>query len=108
MVLRYGQPMKSINISNCTINQGMQDASSARYLIDANSATFESGITINNCIFGSSGAALGANGVRNTSGTLTVTGSYYTNDYVDDPTVVVTSYSIKKFMTAFPGSSTAL
>lgn len=108
LVLRTGQPLKSINISNCTINQGMQDASSSRYLIDANSATFESGITINNCIFGSSGAALGANGVRNTSGTLTVTGSYYTNDYVDDPTVVVTSYSIKKFMTAFPGSSTAL
>jgi len=109
LVLRTGQPLKSINIKNCTINQGMQDPSSSRYLIDTNTATFtEGGITISDCIFGSSGGALGANGVRNTTGTLEVTGSYYTNDYVDDPITVVTSYSIKKFMTAYPGASTSL
>lgn len=108
LVLRTGQPLKAITVKNCLINQGMQDASSSRYLIDANSATFETGITIEKCIFGSTGGALGANGVRNTTGTLTVTGSYYTSDYVDDPVSVVTSYSIKKYMTAFTGASTAL
>lgn len=108
LVLRTGQTLKSINITNCTINQGMQDASSSRYLIDANTATFTEGIKIDKCIFGSSGAALGANGIRNTTGTLLVTGSYFTNDYVDDPPAVVTSYSIKKFMTAYSGSSTSL
>ena len=108
LVLRTGQPLKAINIKNCTINQGMQDASSSRYLIDANTATFETGITIEKCVFGNVGGALGANGVRNTTGTLTVTGSYYTSDYVDDPITVVTSYSIRKYMTAFSGASTAL
>lgn len=108
LVLRTGQTLKSIKISNCTINQGMQDPSSSRYLIDANTATFtEGGITIDRSIFGSSGNALGANGVR-TTGTLAVTGSYYTTDYVDDPVNVVTSFSIKKFMTAYPGASTDL
>lgn len=108
LVLRTGQPLKAINIKNCTINQGMQDASSSRYLIDTNTATFETGITIEKCVFGSAGGAVGANGVRNTTGTLVVTGSYYTSDYVDDPITVVTSYSIKKFMTAYSGASTAL
>jgi hypothetical protein len=108
LVLRTGQTLNSINITNCTINQGMQDASSSRYLIDANNATFAEGIKIDKCIFGTSGGAVGANGVRNTTGTLLVTGSYYTNDYVDDPIAVVTSFSIKKFMTAFSGASTAL
>lgn len=108
LVLRTGQTLKSIKISNCTINQGMQDPASSRYLIDANTATFtEGGITIDRSIFGSSGNALGANGVR-TTGTLAVTGSYYTTDYVDDPVNVVTSFSIKKFMTAYPGASTDL
>ncbi|HET7732915.1 MAG TPA: DUF5123 domain-containing protein [Paludibacter sp.] len=108
LVLRTGQTLKAISVKNCTINQGMQDASSSRYLIDANTATFETGITIDKCVFGSSGGALGANGVRNTTGTLTVTGSYFATDYVDDPVTVVTSYSIKKYMTAYPGASTAL
>lgn len=108
LVLRTGQTLKSITVTNCTINQGMQDASSSRYLIDANTATFTEGIKIEKCIFGSSGGALGANGVRKTTGTLTVTGSYYTSDYVDEPTVVVTSYSIKSMMTAYPSASTAL
>jgi len=108
LVLRTGQSLKSINITNCTINQGMQDASSSRYLIDANTATFAEGIKIDKCIFGTTGGTLGANGVRKTTGTLSVTGSYYTSDYVDEPTVVVTSYSIKSMMTAYPSASTAL
>ncbi|MDD2797248.1 MAG: DUF4957 domain-containing protein [Bacteroidales bacterium] len=109
LVLRTGQPMKTISVSNCTINQGMLDPSSSRYLIDANTSTFTgSGIVISNCIFGSSGGVLGANGVRQTSGALTVAGSYYTNDYIDDPVSVVISYSIKKYMTAYSGASTSL
>lgn len=108
LVLRTGQTLKSIIITNCTINQGMQDPASARYLIDTNNAIFnEGGITIDKSIFGSSGNAMGANGIR-TTGTLSVTGSYYTTDYVDDPPAVVTSYSIKKHMTAFTGTSTDL
>lgn len=108
LVLRTGQTLNSINITNCTINQGMQDASSSRYLIDANTATFAEGINIEKCIFGSTGGAVGANGVRQATGTLTVIGSYYTNDYVDDPLTVVTSYSIKSMMTAYPSASTDL
>ena len=101
--------MGNINITNCTVNQGMQDAGSARYLIDANGTTVTNGIAFKNCIFGSSGGALGANGVRKSASTnLSVTGSFYTTDYVDDPITVVTSYSIKPQMAAFAGASTAL
>jgi hypothetical protein len=100
--------MGNINITNCTINQGMQDAGSARYLIDANGTTVTNGISFKNCIFGSAGGALGANGVRKGTATVTVTGSYFTTDYIDDPVTVVTSYSIKSLMTAYSGASTAL
>ncbi|HET7733724.1 MAG TPA: hypothetical protein VFK73_07780, partial [Paludibacter sp.] len=76
---------------------------------DANGTTVTNGISIKNCIFGSSGGALGANGVRKSTATgLTVTGSYFTSDYVDDPVTVVTSYSIKSLMTAYSGKSTDL
>ncbi len=100
--------MGNINITNCTINQGMQDAGSARYLIDANGTTVTNGINFRNCIFGSTGGALGANGVRKGTATISVTGSYFTTDYIDDPVTVVTSYSIKSMMTAISGASTAL
>jgi len=100
--------MANINITNCTINQGMQDAGSARYLIDANGTTVTNGINFRNCIFGNTGGALGANGVRKGTANITVTGSYFTTDYIDDPVTVVTSYSIKSLMTAFSGASTAL
>ena len=114
LILRTGQTMSSINVSNCTINQGMQDPGSARYLMDLNTAVFKanSGVTIKNCIFGSSGGALGANGLRYTTGTvITNTGSYYTSDYVDDPIplpVGVASSSIKTPMTFYSGASTSL
>lgn len=101
--------MGTISVTNCTINQGMQDAGTARYLIDANNTTITNGITIRNTIFGSAGAAMGANGVRRATGVdLSITGSYFTTDYVDDPVNVVTSYSIKNFMTAYPVASTTL
>lgn len=100
--------MGNINITNCTINQGMQDTGSARYLIDANGTTITNGISFKNCIFGTTGATLGANGVRKGTNALTVTGSYFATDYIDDPVTVVTSYSIKSLMSAYSGKSTDL
>jgi len=108
LILRTGSTINSINISNCTINQATQDAGSARYMFDLNTTTFASGFTIKNSIFGSSGGALGANGFR---GTLapTITGSYFTADYVDDPIPAgLTSTSIKSKMTSYSGTSTSL
>jgi hypothetical protein len=112
LILRTGQTISSINVTNCTINQGMQDPASARYLMDLNTAAFKAGggVTIKNCIFGSTGGALGANGMRFVAGTtVTNTGSYYTSDYVDDPIPIgATSSSIKTPMTFYSGASTAL
>jgi hypothetical protein len=112
LVLRTAQTLKSINITNCTINQGMQDPGSARYLIDLNTAAFvgTGGVTIKNCILGSSGAALGANGMRYATGTpVSITGSYFTSDYVDTSIPPgTTSTSIKGNMTAYSGASTSL
>lgn len=112
LVLRTGQTLSSVNITNCSVNQGMQDPGTARYLIDLNTAVFNGtgGVTIKNCVFGSSGAAKGANGMRYNVGTpVSITGSYYTSDYVDDPIPIgTTSSSIKANMTAYSGASTAL
>lgn len=110
LVLRQNQSFSSINISNCTINQGMQDGASTRFLIDANNATVSgSGITISNCVFGktSSTAEKGAAGIR-TTGNLSITGSYYTSDFVDETMVGAVSYSQKGKMTAYSGASTDL
>jgi len=100
--------MGNISITNCTINQGMQDTGSSRYLIDANGTTVTNGISFKNCVFGSTGGTLGANGVRKGTSGLTVTGSYFATDYIDDPITVVTSYSIKSLMSAYSGKSTDL
>jgi len=112
LVLRTGQTLSSITISNCTINQGMQDPGSARYLIDANTAVFQGtgSITIKNSILGQTGGLLGANGMRYVTGTpVAITGCYFTSDYVDDPVPIgATSTSIKASMTAYSGASTAL
>jgi len=102
--------MGAITITNCTINQGMQDTGATRFLIDANLTTFTSGVSINNCILGSSSAL--AAGVRLTTLTTypTVTKSYYTTDYVDGTLVGTYSYSLIKSggPTAYSGASTAL
>lgn len=108
LILRQNQTISDISITNCSINQGMLDPGSARYLIDTNGATFVTGITIQNCIFGSTGAAKGANGVR-TTGSLTIAGSYFTSDYLDVPIPAVTpNSSITGSMTAYSGLSTDL
>lgn len=102
--------LNSISIINCDINQGMQDPSSARYLMDLNGATITTGITVKNCIFGSAGAAFGANGIRYAPSTImSFSGCYYTSDYVDDPvTAGASSTSIKSYLTPYSGASTAL
>jgi len=108
LVSRTTQTLNSISITNCTFNQGMQDPSSVRFFIDTNTATFTgSGITIKNCVFGSSGGTLGGAGIR-TTGTLAITGSYYTSDYVDQTLVATVSYSRKSLMTSYAKPSTEL
>ena len=108
LVSRTTQTLNSINITNCTFNQGMLDPSTVRFFIDTNSATFTgSGITIKNCIFGSSGGTLGAAGIRTTSA-ISISGSYYTTDYVDQTLVSVVDYSKKSLMTSYTKLSTEL
>jgi hypothetical protein len=111
-ILRSGAyTMNSINLTNCTFNQGMLDPTNARFLVDANSMTITNGINIQNCIFGNTGSSVGANGIRNTAAiaTVKVTGSYFTSDYVDDPIPAgATSTSIKANLTSYSGASTAL
>ena len=113
LITRTGSSLSSITISNCNINQGMQDGSSARYLLDLNTATFNGsgGVSIKNCIFGQTGApstTVGANGFRGTVIPV-ITGSYYTTDYIDDPTPAgLTSTSLKSKMNAYSGKSTDL
>jgi len=118
LILRTGSTMNSISISNCNINQGMQDPGSARYLLDLNTAVFPAissgnNVTIKNCIIGNSSApssTIGANGIRYAAGSkVGITGCYYTSDYVDDPIPVgLISTSIKSNMTSYSGASTAL
>jgi hypothetical protein len=111
LILRTGQTIKSVNVTNCTIDQGMKDDGSSRYLIDLNTATFTgAGVTIKNCILGKTGGAKGANGIRYVDGTLVnVAGCFYTSDYVDDPIPPGTiSTSLKFRMTAYSGTSISL
>jgi hypothetical protein len=111
LILRTGQTMKSVNVTNCNIDQGMKDDGSSRYLIDLNTATFTGGgVTIKNNIFGKTGGAKGANGIRYVDGTLvSVAGCFYTSDYVDDPVPAGTiSTSLKSRMTAYTGTSATL
>ena len=90
----------------------MQDTNSARYLFDFNGALIASGVTIRNSIFGLTGTtSKGANGIRFATNTpLTVSGSYYTSDYVDDPIPVVpdVTTSLKSKMTIYTGTSNSL
>lgn len=112
LVLRTGQSLSSINISNCTINQATTDPGSARYLLDLSNAVFSTGkgVTVRNTIFGKSGGDKGANGIRYVTGTpISIFGSYFTSDYVDDPIPLgATSSSIKSLMIPYSGASTDL
>jgi hypothetical protein len=111
LILRTGQTLKTVNVTNCTIDQGMKDDGSSRYLIDLNTAVFTgSGVTIKNCVIGKTGGAKGANGIRYVDGTaVTVSGCFYTSDYVDDPIPMgTTSTSLKPRMTSYNGTEANL
>jgi hypothetical protein len=103
-----GTACNSMVIDNCTLNQiTYTTGSTSRFIIDANSTVFTgAGITISDCIFGSTAAA-NTNGVRTTA-TVTVTGSYGTSDFIDNGVVANIAYSIMGKMTAYSGASAAL
>lgn len=109
LILRQNQSFNAINISNCTINQGMQDTGSTRFLIDANTATVSgTGITIKNCIIGQTGSVeKGAAGIR-TTGAVNISTTYCTTDYFDETLVGGAAFSVKDKMTLFSGKSTDL
>lgn len=103
-IINYGSGTgcQSVLVDNCTFNQIMMDATTARYFIDFGTTGNPSNgtLTISDCIFGQTSAI--ANGVRNNQMVMTVTGSYYTSDFVN------VSGSILTLMTAYAGSSTSL
>ena len=105
--------MGEVKITNCTINQGIQDPATVRFLMDLNFVKITVGITVKNCILGLTGSTVGASGIRSTVlvPSISNTGSYYTSDYFDDTLVgtpIPVSYSIKTAMTAYSGASTSL
>lgn len=104
-IINYGSGAgcKGVVVDNCTFDRIPMDAAVARYFIDfgTGSNTSAGPITISDCIFGQS-AALAA-GLRAGSMTLSVSGSYYTSDFIDG-----TTYSFKPSMTSYAGASTAL
>ncbi|HNX88589.1 MAG TPA: DUF5123 domain-containing protein [Paludibacteraceae bacterium] len=106
LILRTGAyTMGTVSLTNCTFNQATQDAGSTRLLVDLNNMTVTGGLTIKNCIFGSNGTI--AAGVR-TTGTKTISGTYFTTDYLDETLVGGATYTIKDKLTSFNGASTDL
>jgi hypothetical protein len=97
-----GAGCTSVLVDNCTFNQTMMDATTARYFIDfgSGSNTSTGAITISDCIFGQTSAI--ALGVRNSTMTLGVSGSYYTTDFA------TTATTLSSLCTAYSGASTAL
>ncbi len=111
LILKTGAyPIGKVSVTNCTINQAVQDATT-RLLFDFNSAIFTDGITIKNCIFGSTGPTAGgsiAAGLRPANATVTISGCYYTTDYIDETAVGGVNYSIKGRMTSYSGAASGL
>jgi hypothetical protein len=98
-----GAGCTSVLVDNCTFNQIMMDASTARYFIDFGSGTNNTSagpITISDCIFGQTSAI--ALGVRNSAMTLSVAGSYYTSDFA------TTATTLSSLCTSYAGASSAL
>ncbi|MCU0377302.1 MAG: DUF5123 domain-containing protein [Bacteroidales bacterium] len=103
-IINYGSGAgcQSVVVDNCTFNAVTMDAASARYFIDfGTTGNLSNGtLQISDCIFGQTSAI--ANGVRNNLMVLSVTGSYYTSDFVN------VSGSIIPSMTSYAGASTSL
>jgi len=97
-----GAGCTSVLVDNCTFNQTMMDAASARNFIDfgTGSNTSAGTITISDCIFGQTSAI--ATGVRNSAMTLGVSGSYYTTD------LATTATTLSSLCIAYSGASAAL
>jgi hypothetical protein len=100
-------PMSSLTISNCTFNQTTQNTST-RVLISLDFITLVNPIIIKNCIFGSSGSVSAGLKVTNATNTITVSGCYYTSDFIDETPVGGVLYSFKNKMTSYSGASTDL
>lgn len=100
LILRQGATVNSVTIENCTINQGMLDTGNSRYLLDMDKSTISGQVTIKNNILGSTGEKAG--GVRPIDKITSITGNYYTTDYID------AASSNKDKMTSYSGASTDL
>ncbi|MFV0536365.1 MAG: DUF5123 domain-containing protein [Dysgonomonas sp.] len=100
LILRQNATVNSVTIENCTINQGMLDTGSNRFLLDMNASVISGQVTIKNNILGSTGEKAG--GARPIDKITSITGNYYTTDYID------AASSNKDKMTSYSGTSTDL
>ncbi len=102
-------PINSVTVTNCTFNQSTQ-STATKALFSFDFVNITNGITISKCIFGSSGSISAGLKATNatTTPTVSITGSYFTSDFVDETTIATITYSIKSKMTAFSGQSTDL
>jgi len=109
LVLHTSGSSNSVALSYCTFNYITTSGTSGttiRYFIDYSSNDVTDGVTVKNCIFGSTPRAY-SEGIRVSSNTnKTISGSYYTSDYDDNN--ATTTYSIIGSLTAYSGSSTTL
>ena len=100
--------MNSVIITNCTFNQTTQNTGASRVLFNFDYMNITNGIAISKCIFGSSGATTAGLKATNGTATPTLSGSYYTSDFVDETLVGGANYSMKAKMTAYSGAANAL
>jgi hypothetical protein len=102
--------MNSVTIQNCNFNQTTQNTGAARVLFTFDYMSITNGISIKNCVFGSSGSMSAGLKTTNSASpvTATISGCYYTSDFVDETLVGGVNYSIKSKMTSYSGASTAL
>ncbi|MDD4991438.1 MAG: DUF5123 domain-containing protein [Paludibacter sp.] len=103
------KPINSVHVTNCTFNQSTQSAAT-KALFSFDFVNITNGITISKCIFGSSGSVSAGLKVTNTTSTptISVSGCYYTSDFVDETLIASVLYSIKPKMTQYSGKSTDL
>jgi hypothetical protein len=110
LVLHTTGNSNSVLLQNCTFNEITTSGTgtSIRYIIDyTTNYTVNNGVTIQNCIFGSTPRPY-TDGVRVSAATnKQISGSYATSDYKDN-NATPTTYSIVGSLTAYPGLSTDL
>jgi hypothetical protein len=101
--------MNSVTVTNCTFNQSTQ-STATKALFSFDFVNIKNGVSISKCIFGSSGSVSAGLKVTNTTSapTININGCYYTSDFVDETLIATIPYSIKPYMTPYPGKSTDL